>query len=291
MADEAAPANTEQSELGSILSLSLDDLAKVSAKEKKQQKAEAASETKGKGKAKGNAKGKAKGNAKGKTKGNAKSPAKAASGKKSAAKAPPKRASPYTKQQNGSKVVHVGNLHRNTVWQDLKEICTENKLRCERAEILTFENGTLSGFGVITFSNAKDAKAAVGKLNNKSLRGNNITASLALVPKAKATKAKAKATASAGKGKGASKANNGRQGQHVLFVGNLDKKVTDGDLKSRFSNFGEVLASAVQKKPNGASKGFGLVSFRKKAALKSALEANGKKFMGRDMRLREDDGR
>ena len=69
--------------------------------------------------------------------------------------------------ENGSKVVHVGNLHKNTVWQgwelvcnimfclsqqwiptnsytDLKELCTISKLKCERAEILTFENGLLS---------------------------------------------------------------------------------------------------------------------------------------------------
>lgn len=270
-----------QSELGKQLSLSLDALAKVTAKEKKQQKAAtsaAASKGKGKGKGKAN-KAKAKG----------KGAATPSSGKKSAAKAPTKRASPYTKQQNGSKVVHVGNLHRNTVWQDLKELCTANNLRCERAEILTFENGTLSGFGMITFANAKDAKAGAQKLNNKSLRGNNITVNLALVPQAKAkakAKAKPKAKAAAAKGK-----TTGRQGAHVLFVGNLKKGCTDEQLKSRFSNFGEILTCAVQKKPGGASKGYGLVSFRKKADLTSALGSNGKNFMGQPMKLQKDDGR
>ena len=101
----------------------------------------------------------------------------------------------------------------------------------------------------------------------------------ALVPKTKAAP-KAK-----GKGKAASTSKNtGRQGQHVLFVGNLNKDVTDAvgrmyfscafspvyfltpmlppcnqDLKSRFSNFGEVLTCAVQTKAGGASRGFGCV--------------------------------
>jgi len=276
-------AEAEQSELGKTLSLSLDDFAKASAKEKKQQKAASPAATaaaKGKGAGKGK-KAKAKG----------KGPATPSSGKKkSASKAAPKRASPYTKkQQNGSKVVHVGNLHKNTVWQDLKELCTSKKLRCERAEILTFENGLLSGFGMITFSNAKDAQAAVGKLNNTPLRGNNITVSLALVPQAKA-KAKAKPAAQKGKAKGAAGAT-GRQGDHVVYVGNLDKDVSDGALKSRFSNFGEVIACAVQTRPNGASRGYGLVSFRKKVALTSALEANGKNFKGRAMKIQKDNGR
>ena len=62
-----------------------------------------------------------------------------------------------------------------------------------------------------------------------------------------------------------------------LYVGNLSFKVTDDDLKSNFSEAGEVASAAIIKdKFTGQSKGFGFVEMKTEEGATEAI----KKFNG-----------
>ncbi len=62
-----------------------------------------------------------------------------------------------------------------------------------------------------------------------------------------------------------------------LYVGNLSYKVTDDDLKSNFSEAGEVVSATIIKdKFSGQSKGFGFVEMKTEEAAEEAI----KKFNG-----------
>lgn len=62
-----------------------------------------------------------------------------------------------------------------------------------------------------------------------------------------------------------------------LYVGNLSYKVTDEDLKSNFSEAGEVASAAIIKdKFTGQSKGFGFVEMKTEEGAAEAI----KKFNG-----------
>jgi RNA recognition motif-containing protein len=62
-----------------------------------------------------------------------------------------------------------------------------------------------------------------------------------------------------------------------LYVGNLSYKVTDDDLKSNFSEAGEVVSATIIKdKFSGQSKGFGFVEMKTEEGAAEAI----KKFNG-----------
>ncbi|MBN1470843.1 MAG: RNA-binding protein [Syntrophaceae bacterium] len=62
-----------------------------------------------------------------------------------------------------------------------------------------------------------------------------------------------------------------------LYVGNLSYKITDEDLKSNFSEAGEVVtASIIKDKFTGQSKGFGFVEMKTEEGATEAI----KKFNG-----------
>jgi RNA recognition motif-containing protein len=59
-----------------------------------------------------------------------------------------------------------------------------------------------------------------------------------------------------------------------IYVGNLARNVTEEDLKSPFSEFGEVSAvNIVREKPSGQSKGFGFVDMPNSSEADKAMEA------------------
>ena len=62
-----------------------------------------------------------------------------------------------------------------------------------------------------------------------------------------------------------------------LYVGNLSYKITDDDLKSNFSEAGEIASSSIIKdKFTGQSKGFGFVEMKTEEGAAEAI----KKFNG-----------
>ncbi len=72
-----------------------------------------------------------------------------------------------------------------------------------------------------------------------------------------------------------------------IYVGNLSYKTTDDDLRTLFSQFGEVTsARVVTDRISGRSKGFGFVEIPDETAAQAAIDAtNDKDFQGRPLRV------
>ena len=74
-----------------------------------------------------------------------------------------------------------------------------------------------------------------------------------------------------------------------IYVGNLDFKVKENDLKHLFEDFGEVsTAKIIIDKYNGTSKGFGFVVMDAKDEAQKAIDKlNGSNFQNRDIVVNE----
>lgn len=71
--------------------------------------------------------------------------------------------------------------------------------------------------------------------------------------------------------------------QNKLYVGNLNYKTTEEDLRKLFEEYGEVTEVALITE-GGRSKGFGFVTFGDDAMAKAAADAlNGKEVEGREL--------
>jgi cold-inducible RNA-binding protein len=71
-----------------------------------------------------------------------------------------------------------------------------------------------------------------------------------------------------------------------IYVGNLDYQMTDEDLKSEFSSYGDIQDVIIIKDhETGRSKGFGFVTFSEESALEKALELDGQEVRGRQLRV------
>ena len=74
-----------------------------------------------------------------------------------------------------------------------------------------------------------------------------------------------------------------------IYVGNLDFKVNDNDLKEIFAKYGEVKSSKViTDKYSGKSKGFGFVEMENTAEAKKAIDKlNGTTYANRELVVNE----
>jgi RNA recognition motif-containing protein len=73
-----------------------------------------------------------------------------------------------------------------------------------------------------------------------------------------------------------------------IFVGNLPWSVTDGDLQSKFSEFGNVIsARVVTDKFSGKSRGFGFVDMEDADAEKAIAAMSGYKWNDREITVNE----
>ena len=74
-----------------------------------------------------------------------------------------------------------------------------------------------------------------------------------------------------------------------IYVGNLAPEVTEEDLKTAFSAFGQVqTATVIKDKFSGESRGFGFVEMPAKAEAQTAItEMNGKDLKGRTLNVNE----
>ncbi|MBH37658.1 RNA-binding protein [bacterium] len=71
-----------------------------------------------------------------------------------------------------------------------------------------------------------------------------------------------------------------------IYVGNLDYKMTDEDLRSDFSSYGDIQDVIVIKDhETGRSKGFGFVTFTEESAVEKAIELDGQELRGRQIRV------
>jgi RNA recognition motif-containing protein len=58
-----------------------------------------------------------------------------------------------------------------------------------------------------------------------------------------------------------------------VYLKNIPGDVADERLREVFTRHGEVVSAVVMRKPDGASKGFGFVSFREAGQARAAVEA------------------
>ncbi|NTV82408.1 RNA-binding protein [Chlorobaculum thiosulfatiphilum] len=74
-----------------------------------------------------------------------------------------------------------------------------------------------------------------------------------------------------------------------IYIGNLPYSITDGDLREKFSEFGQVhSANIISDKFSGRSKGFGFVDMPNEAEAREAIDAmNDKDFKGRTIKVNE----
>jgi len=74
-----------------------------------------------------------------------------------------------------------------------------------------------------------------------------------------------------------------------LYVGNLNYRSREEDLRDLFAAYGEVTsANIVMDRETGRSRGFGFVEFSDEEAAQSAMEAlNGQDFEGRQLKVNE----
>jgi len=77
--------------------------------------------------------------------------------------------------------------------------------------------------------------------------------------------------------------------QMNIYVGNLAPDVTEEDLKTAFSAFGQVqTATVIKDKFSGESRGFGFVEMPAKTEAQTAItELNGKDLKGRTLNVNE----
>lgn len=74
-----------------------------------------------------------------------------------------------------------------------------------------------------------------------------------------------------------------------LYVGNLSSRVTEGDLKDLFGEFGAVTeVKIVNDRFTGKPRGFGFVEFRSSEDASKAIQSlNGKRFQDRELIVNE----
>lgn len=74
-----------------------------------------------------------------------------------------------------------------------------------------------------------------------------------------------------------------------IYVGNIDRKTTEDELRLAFEEFGAVISVALIKdKFTGESRGFGFVEMSEEEEAKAAMAGlNGKEFGGRTLTVNE----
>jgi len=72
-----------------------------------------------------------------------------------------------------------------------------------------------------------------------------------------------------------------------MYIGNLSYNVTEEDLQTAFSEFGEVASvNIIKDKFSGQSKGFGFVEMPNNSEADKAIKAlNGTEMKGRDLKV------
>jgi RNA recognition motif-containing protein len=74
-----------------------------------------------------------------------------------------------------------------------------------------------------------------------------------------------------------------------LYIGNLSFDISEEELGEAFSQFGEIVSTAIIKDSvSGRSKGFGFIEFAQEESAKAAVEEmNGKELAGRTLKVDE----
>merc|ERR1712021_24363 len=122
--------------------------------------------------------------------------------------------------------------------------------------VLTGNDGSSIGCGIVVYQSARDAQRAIRELQETELNGRPVRLR--------------EDRAGGGGGRGRGSRNRNRGGRNFgneetvpegtqLYVGNLSYDTTWRDLKDHFKQVGEVVRADVKSSDSGRSKGFGIV--------------------------------
>lgn len=144
-------------------------------------------------------------------------------------------------------------------------------------KVMLSEDGKSRGFGFVSFENPDDAEKAVNEMNGHDL-GNGRLLFVARAQKRAERQQELKRLFDARRQE--------RQNRFVganLYVKNLDESVTDEQLKTEFSKYGQINSAKIMRE-NGRSKGFGFVCFNTpEEATKAVAEMNGKNMANKPL--------
>lgn len=161
--------------------------------------------------------------------------------------------------------IFVGNLPWSTTDEELMELFAEyHPVSCT---VMKNMAGRSRGFAIARFNDTNRAESAIAGMNGYELSGRTLEVRLDHGPGRAAVKEK-----------------------RSLFVGNLSDAATDKTLRSLFDGIGTIVSARVQKRPNGESKGWGLVEFSTTEQAAQACERmNGFVLDDRALDVRYDD--
>jgi RNA recognition motif-containing protein len=161
----------------------------------------------------------------------------------------------------------------------------------DQVTILTGNDGSSIGCGIVVYQAAKDAQRAIRELQETELNGRPI----------RLREDRVGGGGGGGRQGGRSGRNNRNRSRNFggnddpvaegtqLYVGNLSYDTTWKDLKDHFKQCGDVVRADVKTSDSGRSKGFGIVRFaRREDAEKATKSLNDVELAGRPLDVRPD---
>ena len=160
-------------------------------------------------------------------------------------------------------------VSRARSWQDLKDHFKQVG-KVTHADVAMEPDGRSKGYGLVTFANASDARAAIEQLHDSEIDGFD-----------RKIFVREDRDAPGGGGGGGAEAS--------VYVGNLSWNVAWQDLKDHCKTAGSVVHADVMMEPDGRSKGCGIVQFASaREAAHAIATLNDTELNGRQIFLRED---
>eukprot|EP00052_Salpingoeca_macrocollata_P001055 m.23600 g.23600 ORF g.23600 m.23600 type:complete len:219 (-) comp11071_c0_seq2:39-695(-) len=197
----------------------------------------------------------------------------------------------------GGNKLFVGNLSWDTTDEGLKNHFAEAKDVVSAAVMR--HDGRSRGWGLVEFSSAAAAEAAINKLNGTTLDGRPILVKVDAPRPAREAREPREPRANPAQERAPRPPrvprqpreddNNNLEVARRCYVGNLSWRTSWQDLKDHFATIGPVVFTDVIKSPDGRSKGFGIVEFEKREdAVRAINEMNETELGGRQIYVRVD---
>ena len=169
----------------------------------------------------------------------------------------------------------VNNLSYKTTEESLKNYFSKYGEVESTKIVYDKESGRSKGVGFCKFCDSSSAAEAIKDNDNLFLDGRPIAVSYSNDKKGSAKVRKSNF-----------KGDKNYQGEKFsIFIGNLSFKTNEDGIKNLFEDCGKIIDIRIAKKEDGKPRGFAHVDFDSKEALENALEKNGYKLDGRELRI------
>ena len=169
----------------------------------------------------------------------------------------------------------VNNLSYKTTEESLKNYFSKYGEVESTKIVYDKESGRSKGVGFCKFCDSSSAAEAIKDNDNLFLDGRPIAVSYSNDKKGSAKVRKSNF-----------KGDKNYQGEKFsVFIGNLSFKTNEDGIKNLFEDCGKIIDIRIAKKEDGKPRGFAHVDFDSKEALENALEKNGYKLDGRELRI------